>query len=1008
MSGVASVHYAAFPLDSGSERACAFETAAAECTKRLSGAKAALEELYLTPGNGAHRAALLKQEAAVSHALQIQRQERKDIYMLYQVHQQYAEDKDSNAEDSKAEGDEGEQKARRLERRVEARARLSNLTTAIVAHSKTVCTTPNCHVLVIGRNEQPARCAEISTGRPLVPIDRLTVRVLKERLAEAGVGHVDCVEKSDLVAKLTEHKERVVWTDNSGFVEVVCRSLIVRGAALPITRGEYWQAPGGVYVNADTGLQVWRESKCWYLGRKEDISYYYRAHADPFGEYTAAVHVANPSSWNGALGRMSSSSQLTSAWGGTCEVCAETSTMKVPARSITTAFVHYSNRFFSEGIRGNLHALAAVGSKGYKEGVEEVPEWACSQCTFDNDNSSSTCGICGGPKPEPSIPSDTGGGASEWSCSACTYMNSSSFAQCSMCDAPQQELTATGPSVFVWRKDTSEWASGDVVKVHADGSLDVQVTTDVVAEHTGGASGVRRRTPTVYEKQATMLVRTENPHYQLTASGYKRRADVLVNCFGQWLKGKIVSLTAHGTFDVRMSNDTSSAPLLFSHVSQRLVKTPQDREQDLKDAFVGVQVWRLADGKHVGVIQEVNGANGLLTVKKENTWELYRSQYALADLRRIAGDEATRALRYAIRANDVAAMRRAVEAGDSLLEEEIMNSFVACRLNEHHSRTVRAVLEQLCTDDPQRMRRAKALWYDLEERAPRELSPLSSINNGRDKNTTLLHLACGLQVDPHLKVELVEWLLRLLQQAPHNQSTLARALDFIDCDGNTPMHIACARGDAGVWKALVEAGVDARAAKDRSGRTAIEIAAAAGHAKLAMEMERVVVAGDSTATPRGDGSSQIAQKQRQEIRNRQSEQAKELLIRIAGLKEPSDTDRPLSIGHAVGLLRAYDWNAEELADVFQEGKKEQAFKRAGVVIEAHNQKIGVLEWFKRSFPKQDETPMCSICCDEDCAPALPCWSCGWDFPVGKACVQQDIQFKIAGKRIYFIFIFINL
>jgi hypothetical protein len=45
-----------------------FEAAAAECAKRISDAKAGLEELYLTPVDEAHRAVLLKQEAAVSHA----------------------------------------------------------------------------------------------------------------------------------------------------------------------------------------------------------------------------------------------------------------------------------------------------------------------------------------------------------------------------------------------------------------------------------------------------------------------------------------------------------------------------------------------------------------------------------------------------------------------------------------------------------------------------------------------------------------------------------------------------------------------------------------------------------------------------------------------------------------------------------------------------------------------------------------------------------------------------
>jgi hypothetical protein len=120
------------PLGNGSERACTFEAAAAECAKRISDAKAGLEELYLTPVDEACRAVLLKQEAAVSHALQIQRIERRTIHMLHQVHREYVR---SKAEDSRADGDnrdKAEQKARRREGRIEARARLSNLTTALM------------------------------------------------------------------------------------------------------------------------------------------------------------------------------------------------------------------------------------------------------------------------------------------------------------------------------------------------------------------------------------------------------------------------------------------------------------------------------------------------------------------------------------------------------------------------------------------------------------------------------------------------------------------------------------------------------------------------------------------------------------------------------------------------------------------------------------------------------------------------------------------------------------
>jgi serine/threonine protein kinase len=142
--------------------------------------------------------------------------------------------------------------------------------------------------------------------------------------------------------------------------------------------------------------------------------------------------------------------------------------------------------------RGKSHELKMKQEKARRAKAEqlgqEIQEWACSQCTFDNENSSSTCGICGGPKPETSIPSDKGGGTSEWSCSACTYMNSSSFAQCSMCDAPQERAEAARKEEADAQQQQQQQQEGRVVFRRVRGAIgDVGAAVDYTVAGTVGA-----------------------------------------------------------------------------------------------------------------------------------------------------------------------------------------------------------------------------------------------------------------------------------------------------------------------------------------------------------------------------------------------------------------------------------------------------------------------------------------------------------------------------------------
>jgi hypothetical protein len=120
--------------------------------------------------------------------------------------------------------------------------------------------------------------------------------------------------------------------------EVAFRSLVVEGAALPAVNGKYWMCPSGLYVSA-SGLQIWEEENYWWLGRKDDISYYTTLVAEGTPtRMTAACHIDCSSTLLGR--RMARSSATPSSLdGGSLGVRAERCVETISSSRLRTAYM---------------------------------------------------------------------------------------------------------------------------------------------------------------------------------------------------------------------------------------------------------------------------------------------------------------------------------------------------------------------------------------------------------------------------------------------------------------------------------------------------------------------------------------------------------------------------------------------------------------------------------------------------------------------------------------------
>ena len=115
------------------------------------------------------------------------------------------------------------------------------------------------------------------------------------------------------------------------------------------------------------------------------------------------------------------------------------------------------------------------------------------------------------------------------------------------------------------------------------------------------------------------------------------------------------------------------------------------------------------------------------------------------------------------------------------------------------------------------------------------------------------------------------------------------------------------------------------------------------------------------------------------MRQQQDELAQQLLKTLKELDQPLP---PLTAGDACALLRAFNWDAELVKDTFLAGKAQAALLQAGVAHGTTTPKVA------------SEGDVCSFCCDEDCAPLVPCWNCNYAFPIGRECWQRHLRVKI--------------